>query len=102
MATLPLPAAATTTGITLFVRGNTSVPDPVSGSADTGKVHNYPLGELTVGYVLDGGSPVVVGSVRRPADVTRWFSTAAKGGILVSGGNSTTPFTSTFTSFNVS
>lgn len=102
VATLPLPAVTSAAGITLFVRGNTSVPDPVSGSADTGKVKNYPLDELTVGYQLDGGSPVVIGSVRRPADVTRWFSTSAKGGLLVSGGNSTSPFTATFSSFAVS
>ena len=64
-------------------------------------MRNFPLDQVTVYYSLDGGAPVQIGTIKNPADVTRWFSTSAKAGILVSGGGSTTPLTATFNSFSI-
>lgn len=101
VATVSLPAVTTASTLDLVIRGNTQVPDPVSGTADAYKVHNYPLDQLTAYYSLNGGALVQVGTVESPADVTRWFSTSALAGVLVSGAGSTVPVTATFSSFAV-
>ncbi|MEO6713993.1 MAG: hypothetical protein ABIM89_11265, partial [Mycobacteriales bacterium] len=96
-----VPALTSCTTLDLVIQGNTNVPDPTPAASDPNKVRNYPLGEVKVSYRINGGAPVAIGTVRRPADVMRWFSTMAQAGILVSGGNSTVPFTSTFSNFSV-
>lgn len=101
VATVSLPALTTASTLDLIIKGNTSVPDPIASTSDPNGVRNYPLDEVTVSYSINGGTPVQVGTVKMPTDVTRWFSTSAKAGILVSGGGSTTPFTATFSRFAI-
>ncbi|MDX6228899.1 MAG: hypothetical protein QOI76_2289, partial [Frankiales bacterium] len=96
VATVAVPGLATASTVDLVIVGNTSVPDPATGSA-----HNFPLDELTVYYRLNGGSPVQVGTVKRPADVVNWFSRMSKAGVLVSNAGSVTPITATFSKFSI-
>jgi hypothetical protein len=102
VATVSVPGLTTASTLDLIIKGFTSVPDPTPAGSDPNSVRNYPLGQVAVYYSLNGGAPVQVGTVRAPTDVTRWFSTSARAGLLVSGGGSTTPFTATFTSFAIS
>ncbi|BEP13533.1 hypothetical protein acdb102_18440 [Acidothermaceae bacterium B102] len=99
---VPLSALTTAHTLDLVIHGNTSVPDPIGGTADVDKVHGYPLDEVTAAYSIDGATPVPIGAMRSPADVTAWFSASAKAGILVSGAGSSTPFTATFSRFAIS
>ena len=101
MQSVSVPALASAGTVDLLIQGNTKVPDPLAPASDPNGVRNYPLDEVTVSYSLNGGTPVPVGFVQRPADVMRWFSTSARAGILVSGGGSATPFTATFSRFAV-
>ena len=95
-----LPAMTTASTLDLVIRGNTTVPDPLP-YGDTYGVHGFPLGEVTVYYSLNGGALVQVGTVKMPADVTGWFSTAAKAGILDSNSGTPTPVTATFSKFTI-
>jgi hypothetical protein len=99
--TVSVPGLTTATTVDLILKGNTSYADGTPPNTDTDKVRGYPLGRVTASYSINGGTPVQVGTVKAPADVMRWFSTSARGGILVSGGGSSTPFTATFTSFKI-
>jgi glucose/arabinose dehydrogenase len=99
--TVSVPALTTASTLDLIIKGNTSVPDPTAAGSDTNNVRNYPLDQLTVYYSLNNGAPVQIGVVKSPADVTRWFSTSARAGILVSGAGSNVPFTTTFNSFSI-
>ena len=77
-----MPAITTATTLDLIIKGNTNVPDPLP-YGDTYHVSGFPLDELTVYYSIDGGTPVQIGTITEfPADVTGWFSRAAKAGIL--------------------
>lgn len=96
-----VPGLTTASTLDLTISGNTSVPDPTPSTADPNRVRNYPLDELTVSYSLDGAAAVPLGNAVRPADVTGWFSTAARAGVLASGGGSTSPFTATFASVSI-
>lgn len=101
VATVPLPALSTASTVDLIIKGNTSVPDPTPAASDPNVIRNYPLGRVAVYYSIDGGTPVQVGTIKSPTDVTRWFSTTSRAGLLVSGGGATSPFTATFTSFSI-
>jgi hypothetical protein len=96
VATVAVPGLTTSSTLDLIIVGNTSVPDPVTGTG-----HNFPLDQVSVFYSLNGGAPVAVGTVKRPADVVSWFSRMAKAGILVSNAGSTTPITATFSKFSI-
>jgi hypothetical protein len=95
-----LPAITSASTLDLVIRGNTTVPDPLP-YGDAYHVSGYPLDQVSVYYSINGGSLVQVGSVKMPANVTGWFSTAAKAGILVSNSGSTTPLTATFSKFSI-
>jgi hypothetical protein len=95
-----LPAMTTASTLDLVIRGNTTVPDPLP-YGDTYHVSGYPLDELTAYYSVNGGPLVQVGSVKMPADVTGWFSRAAKAGILDSNSGTTTAITATFSKFSI-
>ena len=95
-----LPALTTASTLDLVIKGNTTVPDPLP-YGDAYHVSGYPLDQLTVFYSLNGGALVQVGTVKRPADVTGWFSTSAKAGILDSNSGSPTPVTATFSRFSI-
>jgi len=101
VSTVSLPGLTSASTLDLIIQGNTSFPDPTPAGSDPNSIRNYPLDQLAVFYSLNGGTPVQVGTVKSPADVMRWFSTVAKAGILVSGGNSTTPFTSVFSTVSL-
>ncbi|MDX6212851.1 MAG: hypothetical protein QOF82_1938, partial [Frankiales bacterium] len=61
VATVAVPGLATASSVDLVIVGNTSVPDPATGSA-----HNFPLDEVTVFYRLNGGPLVQVGTIKYP------------------------------------
>jgi hypothetical protein len=100
VATVSLPAMTTASTLDLVIKGNTSVPDPIP-YGDMYHVSGYPLDELTVYYSVNGAALVQVGTVKMPANVTGWFSTAAKAGILDSNSGDTTPITATFSRFAI-
>ncbi len=100
VATIALPAVQTASTIDLIITGNADVPDPLP-YGDTYGVHGFPLDQLTISYSLNGGTPVVVGTAKAPADVTGWFSRQAKAGILVSNSGTTTPVAVTFSRFAI-
>ncbi len=101
LGSVSVPALTTAKTVDLIIKGNGSAPDQVQPAADTYKVRGYPLDQLYVYYSVNGGTPVQVGTVARPADVLKWFSTSAKAGILVSGGGAAAPITATFSTFKV-
>jgi hypothetical protein len=109
------PAGLTSSStLDLVIKGNTSVPDPITGAADSYAVHGFPLDELTVWYSINDGpltqivNPVTGLSVEFPANVSGWFSRQARAGILVSspqdstpGAPVTGPITATFSRFSI-
>lgn len=101
IATVSLPALTTASTLDLIIKGNSSVPDGIAPNVDTNKIRGYPLDQVSVAYSINGATPVQIGTIQRPRDVMRWFSTSAKAGILVSGGGSTTPIKATFSRFAV-
>ncbi|BEP15882.1 hypothetical protein acdb102_41930 [Acidothermaceae bacterium B102] len=101
VATVAVPALTTATTLDLIIKGNTNVPDPLP-YGDTYGVHGFPLDELTVYYSINGATPVQIGTTTEfPADVTTWFSRAAKAGILNSNTGTTTSITTTFSKFSI-
>ena len=101
VASVSVPALTTASTVDLIIKGNTSVPDPLP-YGDTYGVHGFPLDELTLWYSINGAAPVQLGTTTEfPADVTTWFSRAAKAGIVVSNSGSATPITATFSKFSV-
>lgn len=85
-----------------MIKGNTSVPDPISGAADSYAVHGFPLDELTVWYRIDGGPLTQIGTtIEFPANVTGWFSRQAKAGILVASPGTATTLSATFSQFSI-
>ena len=101
LGSVSVPALATAKTVDLIIKGNSSAPDQVQPAADVNKVRGYPLDQLSVYYSINGATPVQVGTVARPADVMKWFSTSAKAGILVSGGGAAAPITATFSTFKI-
>jgi hypothetical protein len=57
--------------------------------------------QLTVFYRLNGGALVQVGTAELAADVSGWFTSTAKAGILDSNSGSTTSVVATFSSFSI-
>ncbi|BEP13260.1 hypothetical protein acdb102_15710 [Acidothermaceae bacterium B102] len=100
VATVAVPELLTATTVDLIITGNGNLPDPLP-YGDTYGVHAFPLDQVTVSYSINGGTPVVVGTAKAPADVTGWFSRQAKAGILVSNSGTTTPIAVTFSRFAI-
>jgi hypothetical protein len=101
VATVSVPALTTAKTVDFIIKGNSSASDAIAPNVDTNKVRGYPLDQVSVYYSINGGTAVQIGTTQRPTDVMRWFSVAAKAGILVSGGGSTTPITATFSRFTI-
>ena len=100
VAAVALPAVQTATTIDLIITGNGDLPDPLP-FGDTYGVHGFPLDQLSIKYSLNGATPVAVGTVKAPADVTGWFSRQAKAGILVSNSGTAMPIAVTFSKFSI-
>jgi len=101
VATVSMPTLTTASTVDLILVGSSNVPDPIPASSDTNKVRGYPLAQITAYYSINGGAPVQIGTVQSPADITSWFSTAAKAGILTSNSGTSTSFSATFSSFSI-
>jgi hypothetical protein len=100
--TSSVPALSSASTLDLIIKGNTQVPDPAP-SNDPNLLRGYPLDQITAYYSINGATPVQIGTTAMsPADVSSWFSTVAKAGILVSNSGSTTPLTATFNQFQIS
>jgi hypothetical protein len=96
--------------ITLFFEENGTgsgttpivLPNPETiTSIDLRLIADPATGTITAWYGINGAATTQVGTGKAPADVMRWFSSQAQGGILVSNEGSTTPITATFDRFSV-
>jgi hypothetical protein len=98
-----VPAVSSASTLDLIIKASTQVPDATPTSNDPNIIHGYPLDQITAYYSINGATPVQIGSTAvSPADVTSWFSTVAKAGIVVSNSGSSTPITETFNQFQIS